>query len=550
MSAICSQCQQAFTTSNGDKALYERLHVPVPKFCPECSHQRRFSFRNERKYYKRKCDLTGKEIVTIFAPESPYKVYQREAWFSDRYDPLSYGRDIDFSRPFFEQLKELSCAVPWEHMVIINSENCDYCNFVVNSRNCYLSVRVDAEDAYYCYLPFNGTKSCMDCYDVVGCELCYECVDCTNCRECKYLQRCKQCVNTDFSIDCIGCTHCFGCAGLRHKEYHIFNEPRSREEYERELREYDTMRSSVVYACQKRIRELDRNRPHRFAIHDQTEEATGDYIVKSRRIQNSFDIEECEDVSDSIGIEYGKDVARSAFLYHPELCYEQLSVTYSQNVYFSYGVYNSHNIEYSMMVHQSSSDCFGCVGLKRNNYCILNKQYSKEEYEILRVKLINHMRKTGEYGEFFPPSLSPFAYNETVAQEYYPLTKCTAEEQGFRWRDIEEELPKVKRIIKANQLPDSQSDIPDDVLNWAIQGEKTDRPFKIMKRELQFYRSEKLPLPRFHPDERHHARVTLRNPRKLWKRNCAKCGEEMQTTYSPERPEIVYCEKCYLKEVY
>jgi len=36
-------------------------------------------------------------------------------------------------------------------------------------------------------------------------------------------------------------------------------------------------------------------------------------------------------------------------------------------------------------------------------------------------KIIEHMQKMGEWGEFFPSSLSPFGYNETVAEEYYPI---------------------------------------------------------------------------------------------------------------------------------
>ena len=29
-----------------------------------------------------------------------------------------------------------------------------------------------------------------------------------------------------------------------------------------------------------------------------------------------------------------------------------------------------------------------------------------------------------------------------------------------------------------------------------------------------------------------------------------KCTNEFETSYAPERPEIVYCESCYQKEVY
>jgi len=108
----------------------------------------------------------------------------------------------------------------------------------------------------------------------------------------------------------------------------------------------------------------------------------------------------------------------------------------------------------------------------------------------------------------------------------------------------------VSKTIPASALPLSIDDVPDDILNWAITCEATSRPFKIVKRELEFYREHRLPVPHFHPDERHKRRMALRNPRRLWDRQCAKCQKPVSTTYAPDRPEIVYCEDCYLKEVY
>jgi len=199
-----------------------------------------------------------------------------------------------------------------------------------------------------------------------------------------------------------------------------------------------------------------------------------------------------------------------------------------------------------------------------------------------------------EWGEFFPPSLSPFGYNETVAMEYYPLTKEEALSKGFNWSDYEPPPPKVEKILNQEQmkkLPDNIKDIPDDILNWALTCEVTNKPYRIIKQELQFYREHNLPIPRRHPDQRHKDRMALRNPRKLWNRQCdcrnpkrkhssvilsgakeshgiacltgkqvtppsgtrndeQRCSNTFQTTYAPDRPEIVYCEDCYLKEVY
>jgi len=160
------------------------------------------------------------------------------------------------------------------------------------------------------------------------------------------------------------------------------------------------------------------------------------------------------------------------------------------------------------------------------------------------------MKKTWEWWEFFPASISPFWYNETVAQEYFPLEKEEAQEKWFNWSDYEHPKPNVEKIIPAEKLPENIADIPDDILNWAIKCEVSWKPFRIISQELEFYRKHNLPIPKKHPDIRHLERMKLRNPRKLFDRKCDKCGKEMKSTYAPDREEIVYCESCYEKEVY
>lgn len=158
------------------------------------------------------------------------------------------------------------------------------------------------------------------------------------------------------------------------------------------------------------------------------------------------------------------------------------------------------------------------------------------------------MMKTGEWGEFFPASISPFGYNETVASEYFPLTKQEVVEGSiFNWSDYEAPFPRVEKIIKASMLPDDISKIPDDILNWAIECEATGKPFRIIPQELEFYRKHHISIPHRHPDQRHLDRMSLRNPRKLFERQCDCCQKDIITTYSPVRSETVYCEECYLK---
>jgi CxxC-x17-CxxC domain-containing protein len=151
-----------------------------------------------------------------------------------------------------------------------------------------------------------------------------------------------------------------------------------------------------------------------------------------------------------------------------------------------------------------------------------------------------------------PPNLPLIGDGQTPIFKFNspPVREGKGEGFIFNWSTYETPFPKVEKIIPANKLPENISEIPDDILSWAIECEITKKPFRIITQELEFYRKYNLPIPRRHPDQRHLDRMKLRSPRKLFERKCDKCGKNMQTTYAPERPEIVYCEDCYEKEIY
>ncbi|MFH1670935.1 MAG: hypothetical protein ABIA92_05130, partial [Patescibacteria group bacterium] len=291
--------------------------------------------------------------------------------------------------------------------------------------------------------------------------------------------------------------------------------------------------------------------PHKYAQLINCESCTGDSLSDAKNCQecyDSFDLEDCKYIIN--GPEKLKDCYDFTGITTSELCYEGASILGAMRLLFSERCWNStYDIAYCSLC-MNCSNCFGCIALQNKEFCILNKQYTKEQYNELVPKIIELMLNHSEWGEFFPISLSPFAYNETLAQECFPLTKEEVETKGWTWKKEEDELKNADKIIPGERLPERIEDIPDDILNWAIKCEKTDRPFRIVSQELAFYRRMKLPVPHFHPDERHNKRLEWRNPRKLWKRNCDKCGKELESTFAPERPETVYCEECYLKKVY
>ena len=197
---------------------------------------------------------------------------------------------------------------------------------------------------------------------------------------------------------------------------------------------------------------------------------------------------------------------------------------------------------------------------------IFNKQYSKKDYEILKEKIIYYMKETKEFGEFFPPQLSPFGYNETQGQVYMPMAKDEALTGGWKWEDL---IPGTfgKETIKPEDIPNSINDISDSLLKEALKCIKCTKNYNITQPELQFYKREKIPVSRLCPECRYEQRIALRPPRRLWHCQCmcdgstsspqaknhshhtGKCTNEFETSYAPDRPEIVYCEACYQQEV-
>lgn len=552
MDKTCKNCQQKFTTTNEDQIFYEKFDVPSPTLCPDCRQQRRLIFGNQLHLYKRKCDLTGREVVSNYHPDLPYKVYEQAEWYTDKWDPMEYGQEFNFNKSFFEQFQELSLKVPRPslHTEFQYDQNSTYTNYAGKNRDCYFIFDSDEDwDCYYSY-SLNKSKDCVDCYRVRKSELCYECTDCLNCYNSYFLQNSENCADSYFLRNCIGCKNCIFSVNLRNKQYYIGNKQSTKEEFEKLKEKLSSYKE--IQKAKSEFQEFQLKFPRKYVQGFHNENSFGEYLDHSKNAIECYDSSElwdCKYVRQAFNTL--KDSMDCQECGDAELLYECAFTGYKAfNAKFT-----THTLggisELEYCIHCPHSDnLFGCIGLRKKRFCILNKQYTEDEYNKLIERIKEHMKRTEEYGEFFPITLSPFAYNETLAQEHYPLTKEEAIKKGYKWRDEEKAtFENITKTIDASRLPDTIAKIPDEILNWAIKCEKSGRLFQIQKPELALYRQMNMPIPHLHFLERHQERRVLRNPQKLWTRNCAKCKTEIQTSYSPDRPDIVYCEKCYLEIV-
>jgi hypothetical protein len=602
----CQNCKAQFTIEPEDFAFYEKIKVPPPTFCPECRMQRRFSWRNERSLYRVKCSKSNKNIISGFSHDSNMTVYDRDLWWSDKWDPFEYSQDYDFSKPFFWQFNELMHRVPMPAVFNARTVNCEFTQHTGDSKNCYLLVASwDCENISYAART-QESKDSMDIFAAANCELCFESISVSKLYRTFFSQDSANCDNSFLLYDCRGCSNCFGCTNLRNKSYFIFNEPYSKEAYFKKLVEFDTGSYSKLQILKKKFSELKLRALRKYANIVNSLKITGDNITNTNNCSGCFDvandIRDCKFIQNALHMKDSYDgygVGASA-----ELLYEVFD-TGIQGARLCFGgiLYGGMDVYYSYNCH-GSQNLFGSIGLRQKQYCILNRQYTKEEYERLVPRIIEHMNempyvdKRGrvyKYGEFFPTELSPFAYNETVAQEYFPLTKEEAENQGYTWKDPE---PRTYEItLQSDDLPDHIKDVTDSILKEVIQcahakgspsdssgqiadaicNEQCTTAFRIIPQELEFYQKMNLPLPRLCPNCRHYQRIKQRNPLKLWHRTCTcngtesgvtnqesgyrytntsthfhkdqPCPNEFETSYAPEREEIVYCEECYQQEV-
>lgn len=558
MNTTCKQCHGQFEITENDLKFYDQISpvfggkkflIPPPTLCPTCRLQRRMAWRNDRTLHHRKSDLTGKQIISMYSAEKPYKVYDQDEWWSDNWDAITYGKDFDFTKTFSEQFDELAREVPHISLYTTNCENSYYTNHALNLKNCYLIAGGgNDEDCLYGRFVVNSKDtleggslySCENCYEGIASEKCYNCMFFT------YTKNCSDCIMIE---DCQGCRNCIGCFGLRNKEYCIFNKQYTKEEYFAWKEKFLPLTWKKIEELRKTFNELKLGLPHRDAHIYASEDCTGDMISGSKNCESCFDSSECENSKFLSFTPKGINSYDCTFNAPDgvEWCYEAGSTVGANMCFSTFLVWNGDNIYYSTECHHNSY-LFGCVGLRNKKYCILNKQYTKEEYEELMPKIIEHMRKTTEWGEYLPLNISRFGYNESVAQDYFPLTKEEVLRHGWKWHEDQESQQNYMgpRIEPPEQITQTNDSILNEILVCSVTG----KPYRITKQELKFYRQSGVPVPKKCPDQRHKERLGLRNPRQLWDRNCMNCTTPIQTTYSPERPEKVYCQKCYLEAVY
>lgn len=503
---ICELTGLEFELSELECSLQQKLGVPAPKMLPAKQLQHRLIFRNERTLYKRTSSLSGKSIISIYSPDSPHQVYATDEWWGDQWEGTSYAQKFDFSRTFFSQFQELQRKVPRIALFNVNPHNSDYCQQAYNNKNCYLcTVLKDCQDSMY-ISHSNKVRDSYDCDYIQDVELCYDCLDSHKLYACIGSDNCQNSTELYFCNDCIGCSNCIACWGLRNQRYCVLNAQLSKEDYHKYLAELLLSKNSSYSKVSEQLREKVRAGSKRVEYNINVDNCLGNHLINAKDCHHCYDAFQIESCAHCTWIFESHHCAAIYGMGTSEWVYESVGVEKLNFAAFNTFVSDSAECFYSDLCFYCQ-DIFGCVGLRRKKNCILNMEYQSDEYQALRAQIVEHMKRSGEWGRFFPAELSPFAYNESVANERFPLSESKALAAGFRWRPADTKSFQAQSY----QIADDSKQVADDITKAVLGCVQTDTNFKITPQELSFYRKMNLPIPRLSPDARYRLRMDRRN---------------------------------------
>lgn len=442
MQSTCSISGTQFEVSEHEIRLRRKFGFgdSLPDLLPKYRFQILGSFWPQWSLHKRKCDRSGKGIVSIFDKDCKYPVWHRDQWI-EHSDPPS--ADFDFSRNFFDQAWDVFSKSPIPHAFQSHNHNCEYTDDWYHSKNCYLCHSgQNNEDCRYCY----GCDSIKNVYYGVfsfNSELCYDLINSKHCFGSLFLLNCKNVADSAFLYDCRDCKDCLFCFNLRNKQYYFGNKQLSKEEFESKKAEWDFTVLERYQDARKHFADMMSSIAwHRSLQIDKAENSSGNYILNVKDCENCYMLSFHENCANaSFSGPHAKGILDSLGTVGSELTFMSSLPVYCYDARFCFSVSHCKFVQYSAYL-QNCQYCFGCCGLVNEKYCILNKKYTQKEYEELVPKIIEKMKEDREWGKFFPDHFAPNPYDESYSGFYFPKDLGAQSKRPFEIQEADEDFSK------------------------------------------------------------------------------------------------------------
>ena len=594
----CKYCGEEYILTDLEKNILDKEEFKYPEHCSLCNLKFLSSFLNDENLYHRKDSKTLEDIISIYSDD-----YKGEVMNVDDYKKfilddggLKYSREItnDIFSDFITLFKNFPKA---SRLVYSELENGIYSSHVWWSKNIYLSycVFLDCENVFYSFKIINGCTNIFSSHNIINSSNLYYWNYISNSHNIYFWEKINNCSDLLFCNDIHNSKECiFSCNQINSK-YKIFNVQYSKEEYQeikKDIFKRINNKQEFKFLKQKYKKFLQKNLVKQSTNKDKCEQVVWENIFNAKNCINTYLSSWIENCINSMSIWWKSNdhlyniIASLEGWTNCENCVWICSFWLNlYNIFFSFWVVeNCKNIYYSYDIELCEEIMF-CVWLKNKKYCILNKQYEKNDYFKHKKSIIFKLKKENKWWDPIPLYFLNFPYNDTLAYEYFKVNKIiyndlkeeiidkntkwivkifssdfisdaqfdlwTWEKLNIKWRTSNKEvnIPKWTETIKASELPDIKN-TNNTILNKAIICEKTLRPYRIIKQELDFLKKKNLPLPIVHNDYRITKLISRRPVWELYVWKCDKCSKEELISSINKNKYKIYCKECYKNFMY
>ena len=525
----CEITGEEFELSAEQVEAYESFDLPLPKIAPEERFRHQLAFRNEIRFFWRRCSGTSEKILSVFPAQTDFPVFKYDLWKSDEWDPLAYGNEFTFDRLFVDQLSELWASVPRPAFSgsSIRDSNAVHAGVEVDSGFYLFSALRSKQSLYSSFL--SNCSDCLDSHALNSCELCYESTHLKNCSRVLFSESSTDCRDCWFISNCSSCQDCLFCTNLENRKYHIFNQAVTREVYERSLREWNFSSRANLDLAKERFRHFLADKPLPWCVGDTTSSVSGNFLFGCNAAKNCYECFDSENISDCNCLVNSRNCVDGYGGSNLEDCAQFVSVASAgrgraRRVFNSIECYgNLEELAYCSYC-EDCSNIFACVGLKNKEYCLFNKQYSRSEYFRRRTEIVNFLKQRKIWGGFFPASFSVHPYNHSAASVFTPLGKVPAMMMGFSWDESDSFIrpsvlasrKKRSQAERFSRVPDRLSEIDQKTLRDVIYlCQLSGKPFTFQAAELKLYEKLGVAPPDKIFEQRNYERIGSQPPKKL-----------------------------------
>ncbi|MBU0531084.1 MAG: hypothetical protein ABIG32_00875 [Candidatus Uhrbacteria bacterium] len=552
---VCELTGEKWVMTEEEIGWYKKFNVPPAKISPLTRWLMGGSYYVTNQWWWQKHPKTDKPLLTFVHPATGIKVLPDAEWMDQ--DFVSEARQIDPNRGLFDQLRDLQLAVPLmasrhskkpENSLALFSmgdTNSYFCLFTQSKHSLYSEWVFDLEDSMHVW----GGRSITGSYFVLHSSRIYNS---------KFVHASYDCIDSSFLFDCRNCEKCFAATNKRNAKYIFFNKQLSKEGWEKRVAEIDFGDRKVLSEYRVRWRQLMDEEaiwPENFNI--QAADSTGEYLNKVNGMhwcKNSHNnCHDCYYVD--AGADQGSESAFCNCVVSSSRIFGSINAIHSADMRYTQACNDCQNLEYSMQCF-NCENCFGCVGLNRKKYCIFNKQYSEDEYWQQVDELKCRMLDRGEYGQWFPLSMSPVYVFDSGGAVQFGASREDLLRLGAKEYDPEscgaigEDLVR-QEARNVSEVPDHIDELdPEEWANIPLYDPEEKRRFALLKPEIDFYQKHRLAPPNQHFIARTRAFEREMNTGTFIETDCHQCTHKVVVAENPTyKNRKIYCKACYLKHL-